>query len=77
MMDPTLPSADPVDDAEDDVKTIVTSEWQERVVDAKQDVLVEFFAPWCSMCKSIKPFYDELGKVFSDVDNIMIAKQGG
>jgi len=73
-MDPTLPSADPVDDAEDDVKTIVTSEWQERVVDAKQDVLVEFFAPWCSMCKSIKPFYDELGKVFSDVDNIMIAK---
>jgi protein disulfide-isomerase-like protein len=73
-MEPTLSSADPEDDDAEAVKTIVTSNWKERVLDSKADVLVEFYAPWCGMCKSVKPFYEELGKMFEKVPSVTIAK---
>jgi protein disulfide-isomerase A1 len=33
-----------------------------------------FSAPWCSMCKKAKPYFEELGKLFEDVPSVMIAQ---
>jgi protein disulfide-isomerase-like protein len=74
-MDPSLASADPVDDADSPLKTLVSSEWVSRVTGQKEhDTMVEFYAPWCSMCKTIAPYYEELAKMFEKVPSVLIAK---
>lgn len=71
---PTLKSADPVDDSDEAVKILTGKSFNERVIESKKDVLVEFYAPWCGHCKKLAPKYDELAEKFADVDSIMIAK---
>jgi protein disulfide-isomerase A1 len=71
---PSLKSAEPVDDADEAVKIIVGKDFQSRVVDSDQDVLLEFYAPWCGHCKSLAPKYEELAERFSEVSSILIAK---
>lgn len=73
-MKPTLKSAEPEDDSDEAVKVIVGKEFKKRVIESKQDVLLEFYAPWCGHCKSLAPKYEELAESFSSVDSIMIAK---
>jgi len=71
---PTLKSAEPVDDSEEAVKVIVGKAFNERVINTDQDVLLEFYAPWCGHCKSLAPKYEELAENFADVKSILIAK---
>lgn len=73
-LEAALKSADPVDDSGEAVKIIVGKDFQERVAESTQDVLLEFYAPWCGHCKSLAPKYDELAEKFSDVKSILIAK---
>ena len=35
---------------------------------------VEFYAPWCSHCKSLEPVWDELADVYHDDTTVTIAK---
>jgi protein disulfide-isomerase A1 len=73
--EPVYKSADEVDDESKNVKVIVGDNFKERVVDDEgKDVLLEFYAPWCSMCKKIAPLYEQLGDIYADIDSVMIAK---
>jgi protein disulfide-isomerase A1 len=71
---PTLKSAEPVDDSEEAVKVIVGKAFNERVINTDQDVLLEFYAPWCGHCKSLAPKYEELAENLADVKSILIGK---
>merc|ERR1719506_2241940 len=75
-LEPSLASNDPEEIPEgSSLKSLVSTEWNSMVMQQdKKDVLVEFYAPWCSMCKSLAPFYEELANVFADVPTVLIAK---
>ena len=72
---PSLKSEEPAaSDREGPVTVLRGKSFQEIVLDGEEDVLVEFYAPWCGHCKSLDPKYTELGEKFSGVDSVIIAK---
>ncbi|KAK5642342.1 hypothetical protein RI129_008509 [Pyrocoelia pectoralis] len=56
------------------VYTLVASNFDTIALDPKKDVLVEFYAPWCTHCKQLAPIYEKIGEHFKDNDDIVIAK---
>lgn len=57
-----------------DVRTIVQRTFKAEVIDTDQDVLVEFYAPWCGHCKELQPKYSALATNLKDVKTVVIAK---
>ena len=65
---------------------ISASDWQKKVLDASEPVLVDFFATWCGPCKMMAPVIEEIAaekagevSVYKiDIDeNMEIAQQYG
>jgi len=51
----------------------LTSQDFSSVVDGSQNVLVEFYAPWCGHCKNLAPEWKIAGETFTKDDEIVIA----
>ncbi|KAG6593227.1 Protein disulfide isomerase-like 2-2, partial [Cucurbita argyrosperma subsp. sororia] len=47
--------------------------FNEIVLDANKDVLVEYYAPWCGHCKSLAPIYEKVATAFKLEDGVVIA----
>lgn len=43
-------------------------------INTYQNVLVEFYAPWCGHCKKLTPEYSAAAEAVKDVENLRIAK---
>lgn len=58
-----------------DVTIVKGKSFKQIVLDGPQDVLIEFYAPWCGHCKQLAPTWDALGKAVKEhKDKVIIAK---
>ncbi|WP_018702699.1 MULTISPECIES: thioredoxin [Sporomusaceae] len=48
------------------LKEVNDAMYQEEVLDAKQPVLVDFWAPWCSYCNKLTPVLEEISSELAD-----------
>ena len=55
------------------VRVVVGKNFKD-IVGKEDDVLLEFYAPWCGHCKSLEPKYKELAEELKSVKGLVIAK---
>lgn len=53
---------------------MVTSTFDELVLNNDNDVFIKFFAPWCGHCKDLAPVWLELAETLEVVPNLTIAE---
>lgn len=50
-----------------EVKTIGMANYQTEVVEAKQTVLLDFWAPWCTPCRMMAPILEDIARERPDI----------
>lgn len=53
------------------VINLTTENFEEEVLNAKEPVLVDFWATWCGPCQMVGPIIEELGE---ELENIKVCK---
>ncbi|ODQ68605.1 thioredoxin-like protein [Nadsonia fulvescens var. elongata DSM 6958] len=57
------------------VKVLIGNNFEKLVLESDSDVLVEFYAPWCTYCKKLIPVWEQLGQLYENsTDKVIIAK---
>ena len=69
-----LKSEEPPATQEGPVVVVVGKTFKEIAYNEKDDVLIEFYAPWCGHCKKLEPIYKEFAEEMKKVPNLVIAK---
>lgn len=54
------------------VKTLDSSNF-DSVIASGDNVLVEFYAPWCGHCKNLKPIYEKVAQAFATEKSCVVA----
>ncbi len=63
-----------VPETNDEAVKVVVGKTFNDFVGGDQEVLLEFYAPWCGHCKTLEPKYLELAEELKEVDGLVIAK---
>eukprot|EP00903_Cladosiphon_okamuranus_P009866 g9373.t1 len=59
---------------EDDVVVLTPENFDSIVKQGDKDVMLEFYAPWCGHCKSLRPVYAEVASEVSHMASVVVAK---
>ena len=59
------------------VLILVGKTYEREVINNDKDVMVIFYAPWCSHCKEFMPKYEEAAKIMKGNDKLIMAKIDG
>ncbi|XP_038064300.1 thioredoxin domain-containing protein 11-like [Patiria miniata] len=59
------------------VQEVVSSTFEELVLDSNKDVLLLYYAPWCGFCARMHHIYLSLARVFQNSSNLLIARIDG
>uniref|UniRef100_A0A8C6J561 protein disulfide-isomerase n=1 Tax=Melopsittacus undulatus TaxID=13146 RepID=A0A8C6J561_MELUD len=72
---PHLLSAEPPEDWDTRaVKVLVGQTFEQVAFDETKNVFVKFYAPWCSHCQEMAAAWEELGELYKDHEDIIIAE---
>ena len=77
-LQPQLKTADEPKENNGDVYVVVGKTFKKEVIDNDKDVMLLFYAPWCSHCKALQPKYEEVAKKLKEKNpKLRLAKIDG
>nr|POF17272.1 protein disulfide-isomerase [Quercus suber] len=56
------------------LKVVVAESLHDMVFNSGKNVLLEFYAPWCGLCKKLSPILEEVAVSFENDTDVLIAK---
>ena len=69
-LDPSFRSEEPPKSNNGAVKVVVAKTFEKLVTGSKTDVLIEFYAPWCGHCKTLRPEWAKLATSLKGVAKV-------
>lgn len=53
-------------------QAVTTQTFQKEVLEADQNVVVDFWAPWCGPCRMMAPIVEDAAKIHKDVKFVSV-----
>ena len=67
-------SAEPPKENNGDVFIVTGNTFEKEVINNEKDVMLFFYAPWCSHCQALKPNYEEAARLLKRNKDLIMAK---